>query len=61
MRLHLKYCVLGPSLQESPGACPEKDSKAVRGLEHKSDGERLRELRLFSLEEAWGRPYRSLQ
>ena len=44
---------LGPSLQErhrGRGACPEKVSEAVKDLEHKSDGERLRELGLFSLE-----------
>lgn len=46
--------VLGPSLQERHGgcgACPEKVSEAVKDLEHKSDGERLRELWLFSMEE----------
>jgi len=44
--------VLGFSLQEryqSPGACPEKGSKAVKRVEHKSYGEQLRELGLFSL------------
>ena len=30
--------------------CPEKGSEAVKGLEHKSYGEQLRELGLFSLE-----------
>lgn len=37
--------------------CPEKGNKAVRGLEHKSYGEWLRELGLFSLEEAQRRSY----
>jgi len=29
--------------------CPEKGNKAVKGLEHKSFGEKPRELELFSL------------
>ena len=30
--------------------CPEKGNKAVKGLEHKSDGEWIGELGLFCLE-----------
>jgi len=32
-----------------PGACPEKGSRAMRDLEHKYEGERLREVGLFRL------------
>jgi len=39
----------------------EKGSRAVRALEHKCDGEQLREPGLFSLEEVQGRPHGSLQ
>lgn len=48
--------VLGPSLRErhwGPGACPDKGSKAVGGLERKSYGE----LELFSLEESQGETF----
>lgn len=44
--------VLGPSLQErdrGPGACSEKGSKALTGLEHRPYREWLRELGFLSL------------
>ena len=50
---HQELCwVLGPSPQGrhwGPGACSEKGNRAVKGLEHKCDGEWLRELGLFGL------------
>ena len=47
------FIVLITAVQErhgGPGACPEKGNKAVQGLEHKSDGEWLKEPGLFSME-----------
>jgi len=45
--LQVLCSVLGPSLEErhrGPGPCTEKDNEAVRGLEHRPYGMRLREL-----------------
>ena len=45
--------VLGPSLQGgpcNPAVCPEKRNEAVRGVEHKCDGERLGEVGFLSVE-----------
>lgn len=50
--LRVLRSVLGTSLQErhrGPGMCPERGNKAVRGLEHRSYGQQLRELGLLRL------------
>jgi len=44
-----------------PVMCLENGSKSAKGLEHRSDGEWLRELEVFSLEAAQGRHDCSLQ
>jgi len=62
VRAHLEYCVqfFGP-LASRKGEEKATGNRAMTGLEHKSYGEQLRELGLFSLEEAQGRPEGSIQ